>query len=143
MAHHRHDHPRVGSDSPKHHARCETADDPHSPQALGLPRVLFGGVFLYVAESRNAETLTRYGHGTPDDWIEQHLYTPWHKFGIVLMLAIDMALFGIGSGALVWGVQMVWIPFWAAGVINGVGHCWGYRQFQQPRCLDQHYPGAC
>lgn len=116
----------------KHHARCETADDPHSPQALGLPRVLFGGVFLYVAESRNAETLTRYGHGTPDDWIEQHLYTPWHKFGIVLMLAIDMALFGIGSGALVWGVQMVWIPFWAAGVINGVGHCWGYRNFSSP-----------
>ncbi|MFC5300381.1 fatty acid desaturase [Azospira restricta] len=113
----------------KHHARCETADDPHSPQVLGLPRVLFGGVFLYVRESRNAETLARFGHGTPDDWLERKVYTPLHKYGIVLMLAIDVALFGVLPGALIWGVQMVWIPFWAAGVINGVGHFWGYRNF--------------
>jgi len=113
----------------KHHAKCETADDPHSPQILGLPRVLFGGVFLYVRESRNRDTLRRYGNGAPDDWLERHLYTPWHKLGIILMLIIDIALFGVVPGALIWGIQMVWIPFWAAGVINGVGHYWGYRSF--------------
>jgi stearoyl-CoA desaturase (delta-9 desaturase) len=113
----------------KHHARCETAEDPHSPQVLGLNRVLWGGVFLYVKESRNKETLERYGHGTPDDWIERHIYTPWQKSGIVLMLAIDLALFGAVPGALIWAVQMVWIPFWAAGVINGIGHFFGYRNF--------------
>ncbi len=113
----------------KHHARCETADDPHSPQVLGINRVLWGGVFLYVKESHNRETMERYGHGTPDDWIERHIYTPGQKLGILVMLAIDLALFGVVPGALIWGVQMVWIPFWAAGVINGVGHFWGYRHF--------------
>ena len=113
----------------KHHARCETPEDPHSPQQVGLPRVLFGGVFLYVKESRNQDTLTRYGQGTPDDWLERKLYTPLHKMGIVITLAIDIALFGVLPGALIWGVQMVWIPFWAAGVINGVGHFWGYRSY--------------
>lgn len=113
----------------KHHAKCETPDDPHSPQVLGLPRVLFGGVFLYVRESRNRATLVRYGKGAPDDWLERHLYTPWHKLGIILMLIGDLALFGVMPGALIWGVQTVWIPFWAAGVINGVGHFWGYRSF--------------
>lgn len=113
----------------KHHAKCETVDDPHSPQVLGLNRVLWGGVFLYVKESRLAETMERYGHGTPDDWLERHIYTPGQKLGIVLMLAIDLALFGLVPGALIWGVQMIWIPFWAAGVINGVGHFWGYRNF--------------
>jgi stearoyl-CoA desaturase (delta-9 desaturase) len=113
----------------KHHAKCETPDDPHSPQVLGLPRVLFGGVFLYVKESHNRETVERYGHGTPDDWLERSLYTPHQKKGILLMLAIDLALFGVVPGALVWGVQMIWIPFWAAGVINGVGHVIGYRNF--------------
>ena len=113
----------------KHHARCETSDDPHSPQQLGIARVLFGGVFLYVKESHRRETLERYGHGTPDDWLEREIYTPLHKLGIVLMLAIDVALFGAVPGVLIWGVQMVWIPFWAAGVINGIGHFWGYRNF--------------
>jgi stearoyl-CoA desaturase (Delta-9 desaturase) len=113
----------------KHHAKCETADDPHSPQVLGINRVLWGGVFLYVKESFNRETIARYGHGTPDDWIERTLYTPWQKSGIVVMLAIDAALFGVVPGTLIWGVQMIWIPFWAAGVINGVGHYWGYRNF--------------
>ena len=113
----------------KHHAKCETADDPHSPQVLGLNRVLWGGVFLYVKESHNPETMARYGHGTPDDWLERYIYTPGQKLGIVLMLAIDLALFGLLPGALIWGVQMVWIPFWAAGVINGVGHFLGYRHF--------------
>ena len=113
----------------KHHAKCETAEDPHSPQVLGLNRVLWTGVFLYVKESRNADTMERYGHGTPGDWLERNVYAPWHKIGIVLMLAIDVGLFGVWPGALIWGVQMVWIPFWAAGVVNGIGHCWGYRNF--------------
>ncbi len=117
----------------KHHAKCETPDDPHSPQVFGINRVLWGGVFLYVREAHNKETLQRYGHGTPDDWLEKHLYTPWHKLGIVLMLAIDVALFGALPGVLIWAVQMIWIPFWAAGVINGIGHYWGYRNFN---CAD-------
>ena len=117
----------------KHHAKCETPDDPHSPQIYGINRVLWGGVFLYVKEAWNQETLKRYGHGTPDDWIERHLYTPWHKLGIVLMLAIDVFLFGALPGVLIWIVQMIWIPFWAAGVINGIGHYWGYRNFN---CAD-------
>lgn len=117
----------------KHHARCETPEDPHSPQVLGINRVLWGGVFLYMKESDNAETLQRFGHGTPDDWLERKVYTPLHKYGVVLMLAIDVVLFGALPGLLIWGVQMVWIPFWAAGVINGIGHFWGYRNFD---CAD-------
>ena len=113
----------------KHHAKCETAEDPHSPQVLGLNRVLWTGVFLYVKESRNADTMERYGHGTPDDWLERRLYSPLHKAGVVLMLGIDVALLGVWPGALIWVVQMVWIPFWAAGVVNGIGHFWGYRNF--------------
>ncbi len=113
----------------KHHAKCETPDDPHSPQVLGINRVLWGGVFLYVKESRNRDTLERYGHGTPDDWLERNLYTPFPKLGVVFMLGIDVALFGAVPGVLIWLVQMAWIPFWAAGVINGVGHFWGYRNF--------------
>ena len=113
----------------KHHAKCETPDDPHSPQVLGINRVLWGGVFLYVKESRNRDTLERYGHGTPDDWLERNLYTPFPKLGVVFMLGIDVALFGAAPGVLIWLVQMAWIPFWAAGVINGVGHFWGYRNF--------------
>ena len=117
----------------KHHAKCETAEDPHSPQVYGLPRVLFAGVFLYVREAKNAETLTRYGHGTPDDWIERRLYTPYQKLGVAIMLAIDILLFGAWPGVLIWAVQVAWIPFWAAGVINGVGHFWGYRNYN---CAD-------
>ena len=116
----------------KHHAKCETAEDPHSPQVLGINRVLWGGVFLYVKESHNRETIERYGHGTPDDWLERHLYTPLQKVGILLMLAVDLVAFGLVPGALIWGVQMLWIPFWAAGVINGIGHFWGYRNFDAP-----------
>jgi stearoyl-CoA desaturase (Delta-9 desaturase) len=114
----------------KHHAKCETAEDPHSPQILGINRVLWGGVFLYVKEGHNPETMQRYGHGTPDDWIERNLYTPRQKAGVVVMLVLDLLLFGVVPGALIWGVQMLWIPFWAAGVINGVGHFFGYRNFQ-------------
>lgn len=113
----------------KHHAKCETPEDPHSPQVLGVNRVLWTGVLLYVKESRNADTIARYGHGTPDDWLERKIYSPQHKLGIVVMLGIDVALFGIWPGLLIWGVQMIWIPFWAAGVVNGIGHFWGYRNF--------------
>jgi stearoyl-CoA desaturase (delta-9 desaturase) len=113
----------------KHHAKCETAEDPHSPQVYGINRVLFGGVFLYVKESHNKETMERYGHGTPDDWIERNLYTPYSFMGVVVMLALDLAMFGIVPGVLIWATQMAWIPFWAAGVINGVGHFFGYRNY--------------
>ena len=84
---------------------------------------------LYVKESRNTQTLERYGHGTPDDWLERKIYAPHHKLGVVIMLVTDMAIFGLVPGLLIWAVQVAWIPFWAAGVINGVGHFWGYRNF--------------
>src|SRR5690349_11483059 len=113
----------------KHHAKVETADDPHSPQIYGINRVLWGGVFLYRRESYNEETLERYGHGTPDDWIERHLYTPHSFIGVFFLLAFDLAAFGLLPGALIWLVQAAWIPFWAAGVINGVGHYFGYRSY--------------
>jgi stearoyl-CoA desaturase (delta-9 desaturase) len=113
----------------KHHAKCETEDDPHSPQELGINRVLWGGVVLYVKESHKPETMTRYGHGTPDDWLERNVYTPLNKWGILIMASIDVLLFGWLTGGIIWGIQMLWIPFWAAGVINGIGHWWGYRNF--------------
>jgi stearoyl-CoA desaturase (delta-9 desaturase) len=113
----------------KHHAKCETAEDPHSPQIYGINRVLWGGVFLYVKESFNRETLERYGHGTPDDWIERHVYTRFSYMGIIVLLATNVVVFGVVPGALIWAVQMAWIPFWAAGVINGVGHFFGYRNY--------------
>ncbi|HMM72763.1 MAG TPA: fatty acid desaturase, partial [Rhodocyclaceae bacterium] len=117
----------------KHHAKCETPDDPHSPQVYGLNRVLWGGVLLYRDAASDPETLTRYGHGTPDDWIERKLYSAHNFLGIALLLGLDGLLFGIVPGLLIWVTQMLWIPFWAAGVINGVGHFWGYRNFN---CTD-------
>lgn len=113
----------------KHHARCETAEDPHSPQQRGISAVLFGGVLLYRNEALNKETLEQYGAGTPDDWLERHLYSRYRYTGIGIMLLIDVLLFGV-VGLAIWAVQMVWIPFWAAGVINGIGHYWGYRNFE-------------
>src|SRR5260221_2424788 len=113
----------------KHHAKCETVDDPHSPQIHGINRVLWTGVFLYVKESYKKETIERYGHGTPDDWIERNLYSRLATTGVVVLLATDMFLFGVVPGALIWATQVAWIPFWAAGVINGVGHWFGYRNF--------------
>ena len=113
----------------KHHAKCEQAEDPHSPQVYGLRKVLWQGAELYRAEAANEETLRRYGHGTPDDWIERKLYSRWSMLGISLMLVIDLLLFG-ALGAALWALQMAWIPFWAAGVVNGVGHFWGYRNFE-------------
>jgi stearoyl-CoA desaturase (delta-9 desaturase) len=116
----------------KHHGKCETVEDPHSPQILGIRKVLFEGAELYRAESRNAETVEKYGHGTPDDGLERRVYTPWSKYGIFLMLATDLVLFGV-AGLTVWAVQMLWIPVFAAGVINGIGHYWGYRNYE---CAD-------
>ena len=113
----------------KHHAKCETIEDPHSPQILGIHPVLWTGVFFYIKESRNAETMVHYGHGTPDDWLERVVYTPLNKLGVFIMLGINLILFGPWIGSLIWVIQMIWIPFWAAGVINGIGHYWGYRNF--------------
>jgi len=110
----------------KHHQGSDTPNDPHSPQIYGIWRVLFGGAFLYHQASKDTAMIEKLGVGTPDDWIEQKLYTPHSRLGILLMLVIDLLLFG-PWGFVVWGVQMIWIPFWAAGVINGLGHWWGYR----------------
>lgn len=112
----------------KHHAKCETADDPHSPQTRGLGKVMREGAELYRAEAKNEETLRKYGHGTPDDWMERNIYR--HSvMGPSLMLILNVALFGV-IGLSIWAVQMIWIPFWAAGVVNGVGHFWGYRNYE-------------
>ena len=116
----------------KHHAKCETPEDPHSPQVYGINRVLWLGVLLYVKESYHAETMERYGHGTPDDWVERNLYSRYSVAGLWLMGAVDIALFGLVPGALILLTQIVWIPFWAAGVINGIGHFWGYRNWDVP-----------
>jgi stearoyl-CoA desaturase (delta-9 desaturase) len=115
----------------KHHAKCETSEDPHSPQAYGIKKVFWEGAELYRAESKNKETMVKYGHGTPDDWIERNLYTRYSWQGVGLMLVINLALFG-AAGLAVWAVQMIWIPVTAAGIINGIGHYWGYRNFEAP-----------
>ena len=110
----------------KHHQAADTEQDPHSPKIYGIRRVLFGGAFLYNTASKNKLMVEQLGQGTPNDWIEENLYTPHSRLGILLMLIIDLVLFG-PVGLLVWGIQMIWIPFFAAGVINGLGHWWGYR----------------
>ncbi|MCE1118515.1 MULTISPECIES: delta-9 fatty acid desaturase DesA [Pseudomonas] len=113
----------------KHHAKCETPDDPHSPVHKGLGTVLRKGAELYREEARNEETLRIYGKNCPDDWIERNLYTRYKLGGIALMAVIDLLLFGT-IGITIWAVQMMWIPFWAAGVVNGLGHAVGYRNFE-------------
>jgi stearoyl-CoA desaturase (delta-9 desaturase) len=113
----------------KHHAKCETEEDPHSPQTRGIKTVLLTGAELYRAESKVGETLSKYGHNTPDDWIERNLYTRYSWQGVGLMLVINLFLFG-AVGAAVWALQMAWIPITAAGIINGIGHWWGYRNFE-------------
>ena len=115
----------------KHHAKCETAEDPHSPQTRGIETVFWKGAELYRAESRNLETMAKFGHGTPKDWIERNLYTRFSWQGVGLMMIINLALFG-AAGLAVWAVQMIWIPVTAAGIINGIGHYWGYRNFEAP-----------
>ncbi|MEY4001934.1 MAG: hypothetical protein RI968_1052 [Pseudomonadota bacterium] len=115
----------------KHHAKCETPLDPHSPQVEGLSTVMWQGADLYRLEAKNKETLERYSHGCPDDWIERNLYTKHSAMGVALMMVINVLLMG-AAGVAVWAVQMMWIPFFAAGIINGVGHFWGYRNFKSP-----------
>jgi stearoyl-CoA desaturase (delta-9 desaturase) len=110
----------------KHHQKSDQEGDPHSPQIYGIWRVLLGGAFLYQKAAKNKLLLQELGSGTPNDWIEENLYTPHSRLGILIMLIIDLVLFG-PVGFVVWGVQMLWIPFWAAGVINGLSHWWGYR----------------
>ena len=113
----------------KHHAKVETDEDPHSPVAKGIKKVFFEGAELYRAECRNLETMERYGEGTPDDWMERNVYTRHSMLGIVLMLAANLVLFGT-MGVTIWALQMAWIPFFAAGVVNGIGHYWGYRNYE-------------
>ena len=115
----------------KHHAKCEQADDPHSPHVHGIKKVLVQGAELYRAESKNKETIARYGHGTPDDWIERNVYTRFSWQGVGLMMIIDLTLFG-AAGLAVWALQMAWTPITAAGIINGAAHYWGYRNFEAP-----------
>jgi stearoyl-CoA desaturase (delta-9 desaturase) len=115
----------------KHHAKCETEDDPHSPQTRGIHTVLWLGAFLYRKEALNQQTLERYGKSTPDDWLERNIYAKHPLLGIGSMLLIDLVLFG-WAGLVIWAVQMIWIPFWAAGVINGLAHFWGYRNWDTP-----------
>ena len=113
----------------KHHAKCESPDDPHSPVVYGIKKVLAEGAELYRIETKNKETLERYGYGTPDDWVERNIYSKHSAKGIALMLIINVVLFG-PIGLTIWAIQMMWTPLFAAGVINGIGHYWGYRNFQ-------------
>ena len=110
----------------KHHRFSDQEGDPHSPHVHGFWNILGRGVMYYVREGKNTQTMLSYGKGTPNDWIERKLYTPYNFYGILLMLVIDLLFFG-PWGLLVWGIQLAWIPFWAAGVINGVGHWFGYK----------------
>jgi len=116
----------------KHHAKCDTEEDPHSPVTKGIKKVFWQGAELYRAEAKNKETMEKYGHGTPDDWIERNLYTKYSALGVSLLVVLNVLLFG-AKGVSVWAVQMLWIPVSAAGIINGIGHYWGYRNFD---CTD-------
>ena len=113
----------------KHHRFTDESQDPHSPKVFGILRVLFKGAFLYNNASKDQNMVLQYGVGTPEDWLERNVYSPHSRLGILLMLIIDLLFFG-PWGLVVWGVQMIWIPFWAAGVVNGIGHWWGYRNGQ-------------
>ena len=115
----------------KHHAKCETEEDPHSPQTRGIETVLWRGAELYRVAAKDSELVERYGHGTPDDWIERNLYTKHSALGVSILLVVEVLMFGV-IGAAVWAIQMSWIPMLAAGVINGIGHWWGYRNFKSP-----------
>jgi stearoyl-CoA desaturase (delta-9 desaturase) len=113
----------------KHHAKCETEEDPHSPLVKGIGNVFWRGVELYREARSDRASIEQYGKGCPDDWIERHLYTPYATMGPTVLLFLSFALFGF-AGVAVWAIQMLWIPFWAAGVVNGLGHWWGYRNFE-------------
>lgn len=113
----------------KHHAKCETEEDPHSPYFKGIQTVLWKGTELYREESSQPETVENYGHGTPDDWLERKIYSRFNVLGVSILAVTDIILFGF-YGLTIWAIQMMWIPFFAAGVINGLGHWWGYRNFE-------------
>jgi stearoyl-CoA desaturase (delta-9 desaturase) len=123
----------------KHHARCERDGDPHSPMVYGIGKVFFEGAELYRDEAKNAETLAKFGHGTPDDWLERNIYSRFSWQGVGLMMIVDIAMFG-AVGLTVWAVQMIWIPLWAAGVVNGIGHFWGYRNYASPDTSRNVFP---
>jgi stearoyl-CoA desaturase (Delta-9 desaturase) len=113
----------------KHHRHSDQEGDPHSPHVYGINRVLFKGAFLYHTASKDTDMVKQYGVGTPDDWVERNIYSKYSRLGITLLLLLNLFLFS-WWGLLVWGIQMIWIPFWAAGVVNGIGHWWGYRNGQ-------------
>jgi stearoyl-CoA desaturase (Delta-9 desaturase) len=110
----------------KHHRYSDIEGDPHTPHVFGFWKVLFKGAFLYNDASKDVVMVATYGQGTPNDWIERNIYTPHSRLGIGILLVLSLIVFG-WWGLLIWGIQMIWIPFWAAGVINGLGHWWGYR----------------
>lgn len=122
----------------KHHARVETDEDPHSPVAKGIKKVFFEGAELYREEAKNKETLERYGEGTPNDWLEHYIYK-YNSVGITIMAVIDIACFGL-VGVTIWALQMAWIPFFAAGVVNGIGHYWGYRNYESKDASRNIFP---
>jgi len=123
----------------KHHAKCETEEDPHSPQTRGIWKVLLEGAELYRTEAKNEETMRKFSHGTPNDWMERNVYTKYPILGVSLMMVINIALFGV-VGLTIWAVQMIWIPFWAAGVVNGLAHFWGYRNFNSSDASTNIFP---
>jgi stearoyl-CoA desaturase (delta-9 desaturase) len=123
----------------KHHAKCETEEDPHSPQTRGIWKVLLEGAELYRSEAKNEETMRKFSHGTPNDWMERNVYTKYPILGVSLMMVLNVALFGL-VGLTVWAVQMIWIPFWAAGVVNGLAHFWGYRNFNSADASTNIFP---
>lgn len=123
----------------KHHAKCETEEDPHSPQTRGIWKVLLEGAELYRTEAKNEETMRKFSHGTPNDWMERNVYTKYPILGVSLMMVLNVALFGV-VGLTIWAVQMVWIPFWAAGVVNGLAHWWGYRNFNSSDASTNIFP---
>ncbi len=113
----------------KHHAKVETEEDPHSPQVKGIGKVFWRGVELYREARAQRADMEQYGKGAPDDWVERHIYTPHANLGPVVLFFVNAVLFGL-PGVALWAIQMAWIPFWAAGVVNGLGHWWGYRNFE-------------
>ena len=125
----------------RHHQRSDQAGDPHSPQIYGIWRVLFGGAFLYHAASRDTAMIDRLSHGTPVDWVERNIYSTHSRWGIMIVLAIDVVMFG-WWGLAIWAVQMIWIPLFAAGVINGLAHWWGYRNTDTPDTSTNLIPWA-
>lgn len=125
----------------KHHAHSETEQDPHSPRVFGIRKLLLGGAELYIEARSDDKLLEQYGRGTPDDWIERHMYAPHCNWGPTLLAVVNLTLFGVG-GMAIWAMQMIWIPFWGAGVVNGIGHWRGYRNFETPDQSANLFPWA-